>query len=81
MNKQILQEYIDAELKSRKEKPFLYTENYKKVSDGWIDGFKFCIEHNVENINNKIKELEKKDLGEEFYYAGMYKAIKVAKDE
>lgn len=77
LNIEEIQEWIDGEINARQTKTSIYKGKYLIISDGWLSGLNFCKTHNEEDIKKEYLCYVAKNLDEDFYGHGYFKALEM----
>jgi len=77
LSKEEIQEWIDGENKGRTKSPNVYQGKYLIISDGWLDGLHFAQTHKEEDVKKEYLCYVTKNLDEDFYGHGYFKALEM----
>ena len=77
MTKEEIQEWIEGEERGRKEKPFLYQNEFLKYSLSWSEALKFAKTHDEKEIINEYNKAKLKNVHNNMEDAGYYKALEM----
>ena len=77
LNREEIQEWIDGEINARQTKTSIYKGKYLIISDGWLSGLNFCKTHKEEDIKKEYLCYVTKNLDEDFYGHGYFKALEM----
>lgn len=67
-----IQDRISLELKYRKERPQMYQGKLEHISNGWLDGLNYLLQHAEDEIKTEIDNVQ---LVTDPYQYGYWKAL------